>query len=448
MVLLLAFSLTDRVEKYGAYVGVVAFFGLAVLTILYFAQARELKRLREWAGRAPERAREAEERVVAQAEAARRVQAQPAAAPQTQAPVPVGVGAATAAGAAAAAAAPAQADDPQATQEHDVVEGPVEADGTGPAGGGPDGASGSSDDDSDSDSDSDADEEAATATDDEPEEEEAPEAEADAAEDESDEVQEDEEDEEDEEEAAEPATPIGPAVAAGSNGTSSSPVRPGEIPPASSVPRATPAQTPRPRPAPLSASVPSQTFTAREPAGPGGRRPGGNGAAAEGRSPGPRAVALAGIAVLVAAALVFAGTRIFGGSDEPPAPNQAAETSPAPAESAEGGASGSGADRSAPAKPDRPGTTVAVLNGTFSSGLAGTTADKVARAGYKRGTTGNFTDQNRSASVIYYADGARTEGRDVGRILKISDVQAMNSQTQQVGEGADVVVVTGSDQAP
>ncbi len=225
-------------------------------------------------------------------------------------------------------------------------------------------------------------------------------------------------------------------------------MRPGEIPPASSVPRATPAQTPRPRPAPLAASVPSQTFTAREPAGPGGRRPGGSGAAGEGRSPGPRAVALAGIAVLVAAALVFAGTRIFGGSDEAPAPNQAAETTPAPADTAEGGASGSGDDRTAPARPDRPGTTVAVLNGTLSSGLAGTTADKVARAGYKRGTTGNFTDQNRSASVIYYGNGARTEGRDVGRILKISDVQAMDSQTQQVGEGADVVVVTGSDQAP
>jgi LytR cell envelope-related transcriptional attenuator len=447
MVLLLAFSLTDRVEKYGAYVGVAAFFGLAVLTILYFAQARELKRLREWAGRAPERAREAEERVVAQAEAARRVQSEePAAAARTPAPVAVGVGAATAAGAASAAATPAQAEDPQATQEHDVVEGPVEADGTGPADGGPEGANGSSAD-ADADAETDSDEDAATATEDESEEEEAPDAEADAAaEEESDEDE--AEDEDEEEAAAEPAAPPGPAVPSGSNGTSSSPVRPGEIPPASSVPRATPAQTPRPRPAPLAASVPSQTFTAREPAGPGGRRPAGAGTAGEGRTPGPRAVALAGIAVLVAAALVFAGTRIFGGSDEPPAPNQAAETTPAPADSAEGGTTGAGADRPAPAKPDRPGTTVAVLNGTFSSGLAGTTADKVARAGYKRGTTGNFTDQNRSASVIYYADGARTEGRDVGRILKISDVQAMDSQTQQVGEGADVVVVTGSDQAP
>ena len=80
MVLLLAFSLQDQVEKYGSYVGIAAFFGLAVLSLLYFAQAREVKRLREWAGRAPERAREVEERAIAQAEAARRQPAPVAAA--------------------------------------------------------------------------------------------------------------------------------------------------------------------------------------------------------------------------------------------------------------------------------------------------------------------------------------------------------------------------------
>jgi hypothetical protein len=67
---LFAFSIQDHVEKYGAYVGLAAFLGLAVLTVLYFAQARELKRLRDWAGRAPERALELEARVVAPAEAA------------------------------------------------------------------------------------------------------------------------------------------------------------------------------------------------------------------------------------------------------------------------------------------------------------------------------------------------------------------------------------------
>ena len=69
---LLALSLQDQVEKYGSYVGIAAFFGLAILSLLYFAQAREVKRLREWAGRAPERAREVEEAALAAAEAARR----------------------------------------------------------------------------------------------------------------------------------------------------------------------------------------------------------------------------------------------------------------------------------------------------------------------------------------------------------------------------------------
>src|SRR5438094_10656055 len=75
---LLAFSLQAQVEKYGAYVGIAAFFGLAVLSLLYFAQAREVKRLREWAGRAPERAAELEEAVAAHAQEARRAPAAPA----------------------------------------------------------------------------------------------------------------------------------------------------------------------------------------------------------------------------------------------------------------------------------------------------------------------------------------------------------------------------------
>ena len=69
---LFAFSVQDQVEKYGAYVGIAAFFGLAILSLLYFAQAREVKRLREWAGRAPERAAELEQAVAEHAQEARR----------------------------------------------------------------------------------------------------------------------------------------------------------------------------------------------------------------------------------------------------------------------------------------------------------------------------------------------------------------------------------------
>ena len=118
MVHLLAFSLQDQVEKYGAYIGIAAFFGLAVLSILYFAQARELRRLRDWAGRAPERAQEVEARAVAQAEAARRVQSMPQ---RTPPPKP-----ATTAGAAATAASAAGAGAPATSEQATEVVEPAE----------------------------------------------------------------------------------------------------------------------------------------------------------------------------------------------------------------------------------------------------------------------------------------------------------------------------------
>jgi hypothetical protein len=108
MLAILALSVTDKIEQYGAYAGFASVLGLAVLSLLYFAQAREVKRLREWAGRAPERAAELQDRV--QADAQRRpaaVPAQPAA--QAQPARPAGVAAPAAAAAAAAGPAPATA---------------------------------------------------------------------------------------------------------------------------------------------------------------------------------------------------------------------------------------------------------------------------------------------------------------------------------------------------
>jgi LytR cell envelope-related transcriptional attenuator len=47
--------LLEIVQEIGAVAGWAAVVGLAVLSALYFSQARDVKRLREWAGRAPER---------------------------------------------------------------------------------------------------------------------------------------------------------------------------------------------------------------------------------------------------------------------------------------------------------------------------------------------------------------------------------------------------------
>ncbi|HKP88662.1 MAG TPA: hypothetical protein VJT75_01690, partial [Thermoleophilaceae bacterium] len=51
-------ALTDLIERVGSYAGFAAIVGLAVLAALYFSQARDVRRLRDWAGRAPERAAE------------------------------------------------------------------------------------------------------------------------------------------------------------------------------------------------------------------------------------------------------------------------------------------------------------------------------------------------------------------------------------------------------
>jgi hypothetical protein len=90
----------NLIQQIGAYAGFAAIIGLAVLSALYFSQARDLRRLREWAGRAPERGG---------ATARAQPQARPAAttqnAPQPAAPASTG----TAPANAPAAATPAPA---------------------------------------------------------------------------------------------------------------------------------------------------------------------------------------------------------------------------------------------------------------------------------------------------------------------------------------------------
>ena len=45
----------DVIQQIGAYAGFAAVIGLAVLSALYFSQARDVRRLREWASRSPDR---------------------------------------------------------------------------------------------------------------------------------------------------------------------------------------------------------------------------------------------------------------------------------------------------------------------------------------------------------------------------------------------------------
>jgi hypothetical protein len=62
----------ELLKEIGAFAGLVAFLGLAVLALLSFAQGRDIRRLREWAGSAPER--DAERKETTSAAAAERAE--------------------------------------------------------------------------------------------------------------------------------------------------------------------------------------------------------------------------------------------------------------------------------------------------------------------------------------------------------------------------------------
>jgi hypothetical protein len=119
-------------------------------------------------------------------------------------------------------------------------------------------------------------------------------------------------------------------------------------------------------------------------------------------------------------------------SVKPPVSEEGTSTSPAAADS----------------RP-RSETTVAVLNGTTISGLAARTAEKLKEAGYSLGTVADAQEQNRSATLVQYVQGAQREARAVARLIGVGAdaVSPVDVNTRTVaGDNARVVVTVGADQ--
>jgi hypothetical protein len=152
--------------------------------------------------------------------------------------------------------------------------------------------------------------------------------------------------------------------------------------------------------------------------------------------------------VIVAAVLVF--VFVLGGSDDKPAakPNTVAPAASGATPAASGGNASGG---STAAKVNRGQVVVAVLNGTTFTGLARSASDKLTRAGFHPGVvTNDTTNQTRSATAIFYADGQRNAALEVAKIVGIGRdaVQKLDANTRSVaGEDAEVVVSVGADQA-
>lgn len=99
--------------------------------------------------------------------------------------------------------------------------------------------------------------------------------------------------------------------------------------------------------------------------------------------------------------------------------------------------------------------TVAVLNGTATTGLAHRTSVRLAAAGYKDGSVATATDQTRTATVVAYLPGHRSDAMRVAGTLRLrpASVQPIDPGTRAVACPppsactASVVVTVGSDLA-
>ncbi len=391
----LAASAGGLVEQIGSYAGYAAIVGLGIMGLLYFSQAREVKRLREWAGREPERAAELAQRV--QADPNRRVVAQPlkpttaAAQQQATAALYASVGA-TPPGVAPPAgqlarATPAPAPVPGAAASGAPAAAPGAPGAAAPAAAAPAPAA-----------------PGATAATPTPTPTPAPAA------------------------AAATATPPAAAAEAAGAGTASRSPSAAPVYANGSANQDT-RESAAARPAPLRASADED----------------------EGRGLSVGRIALfvgGGIAtVLVAVVLMI---TLSGSESTPPKPNDFGDTPAGKSQAGTGTTAGaaSGAATSTLSSAARRATKVAVLNGTTRAGLARTFGDRIEKARFTLGVVTNNVDQAVPATIVSYTAGNRPAALAVAKSIRVDSgsVQEADANTTTAAADADVVVIVGSDQ--
>jgi hypothetical protein len=416
-------ELKDILLNFGAIAGFAGLIGLAVLSMLYFSQARDVRRLREWAGREPERAGEIELRAqqiasqaIAQAYesmALRQSEASAAASLAQDAGVVISSAPLVAAdaGEAEVAGAPLVQHDPQETQAHDVVAHEFGEDEHA------DGEEGVFEDQG-------VDEEVHAAEETGEEADHAPYEVAAASAGAGDTVVHPAPPEDDDSEPAAPAdpdqnllTPSTPAAA-----RAAAPLPP--LPPLDTS-EFTAVRTPTTPPVPdyylSTGSTGSGHFEAVDPP-------------SDHRSRVPFAVAGVLVAVF---AVILIGTQLIGGDDQPTTPDKGTPTS-----SQETKNTATNRDP----RINRAAVTVAVLNGTDTAGIAATAATGLNKAGFTDTTTGNLNDGTvYPTSIVYYASGSKQEAEEVAKELAVKEIKPANDEVLAAGGSVPVIVVLGAN---
>ncbi len=493
----LALSLSSSFTDAGAIAAFAALLGIAILSLLAFSQAREIKRLREWAGRAPERALEMEQRV--SAEAAARVQrgstavaparVVPRATPLVSAPVSTAVNATVAAvvpPATGATSSPLQGTPSPAGEsaapeldEQPPAAAPVPAAGVAQSPMSAEGSDAFAVDEAEQGAALgapalDSQESPAHLSDDavEPS---APAPATAAA------------------RAARPPLPPSPADPAPPTGVPSGSVQSAlpaaarsaaapsaaaasaSAPAAPSTPAAAPAMPASRPPAPVAAArrTPSRAVAAsaaspppRSPAPPRARAmPASAGSSAAGRvaassraagaaaigsgpkyfkperSPRRAGALIAGGVVVGALLIVFAVSALKGGGGS----TRSTPTQSAPALEVQRSNSHTS---SRPTASNPAEVSVAVLNGTGTAGLAHHLAGDLQQSGYARAAAlAGEPPGTHSTTVVQYAHGHRADAQAVAKALNVTQVQALESSIAPLAGAASVVVLAGADQA-
>lgn len=380
------------IQQIGSYAGLAAIPGLAVLSALYFSQARDVKRLREWAGRAPERAAEQAVggRVVAQPQQTAAGPSQAGAA--GPAAKPAAAGAATPAGAAGAAAAPAAAGTSAAaagaTPAGATAKAGIATPSTAPAAATPAGqAAGAS---------------------------KAPALAAPAA-------------------AAAASASAGSAGSGSGGGATGTVTRTGRPPAVGGVRPGAPAVR---RPAPRAPGSQTSILTAAKAPRESWYR----------RLPAGRYVAL-----IVAGVLVIGGGVAFGITQLASNGSSGSSAgSPAKKAGSSGGGGGGSTKKQHAAPAIAPSSiTVSVVNGTTIANLARDTATKLRALGFQTGNVVTGTGPLAAAeSVVKYKPGAADQAKLVASKLHITQRQPADADAITQGGAATVIVVLGADQAP
>jgi len=160
-------------------------------------------------------------------------------------------------------------------------------------------------------------------------------------------------------------------------------------------------------------------------------------------SPARAVVLVVGGLIVVVLALVFAVSALKGGGGGSTAASTVTQ-SPAAGETAS-----SETQTSAQTQTSNPtDTTVTVLNGTGTAGLAHHLASDLQQSGYSQAAASSAVPQGtHPTTVVEYTHGHRADAQAVARSLNVTRVQPIESSTAALAGAANVVVLAGADQA-